>query len=261
MCCFFFGVSERTCNQFQVNAGVSDTMRLAALMIDPQCVDLFGRMANPTQDRLAVQFPELRANAIKQQLVQLFTKDFFNNPAFSPQHQADISNWTDDCEYDVRTPAEQRSWIWVGDKLRYIRTGMTTLMANFAKSGWFSFLARYLVMLSQATLKMEWTTTLAIYCFGRVFAIISLYGCGSTYAGTMDGICQLGQPLFFLKTSAWMLVQRIHRNQHNNNCHNLIHLQEMPNGQGLHTRLRCKRSQIRKKKMLLCPCLKFRNNG
>jgi hypothetical protein len=201
-------------------------------MIDPQCVELFGRMANPCQDRLALQFPELRANAIKQQLVQLLTKDFFNNQAFCPIHGADISNWCD-VEYDISTPCETRSWIWVAEKLRYIRTGMTTLLSNFTKSGWSFLLARYLVILnSQETLKMKWTTKLEIYAFGQIFASISPYGNGFTYAGTTDGIFQLGQPLSSLTKCAWMLVQmsQMLLQQQSNK---MILLQKMANDQGL----------------------------
>jgi hypothetical protein len=237
-----------------VNAGTQDTLRLAAIMIDPRCVELFGRMANPAQDRLALQFPELRANAIKQQLLQLLTTDFFNNPAFCPTHHADISNWCD-AEYDVSAPCETRSWIWVGEKIRYIKTGMTTLLANFTKSGLFVLLVHNCMILSQATLKMEWMTRLAISFFGQIFAIISPFGNGSIYAGTTDGMCQLGQLLFFRMTFAWMLVQK---NQQQNS---MLHLQETPNGQDHYKRLFIKRPQLRQKMMPLCPCLKYRSNG
>ena len=98
-------------------------------------MELFGRMANPSQDKIALDFPELRIQAVKQQLLQLLTDSFFNNHSFSPQHQPDISSWYPSSNYDVSHPHERRTWIWIAQKLQFIKTGMTTLMANFSSSG------------------------------------------------------------------------------------------------------------------------------
>jgi hypothetical protein len=117
------------------NPALVDTLRLAAIMVDPRCVQLFGRMANPTQDRLALDFPELRIQAVKQQLLEILAKDFFNNVNFSPSSQPDIQCWSDGADFDVSVPQEQRSWMWLTQKLQYIKQGMTTLLANFSKSG------------------------------------------------------------------------------------------------------------------------------
>jgi hypothetical protein len=112
-----------------------DTLRLASIMVDPRCVELFGRMANPSQDRLALDFPELRIQAVKQQLLELLTVHYVNNHSFSPASQPNISQWCDGTAIDVRRPHESRSWMWVAQKLQFIKTGMTTLLANFNKSG------------------------------------------------------------------------------------------------------------------------------
>jgi hypothetical protein len=119
------------------NPGLVDTLRLASIMVDPRCVHLFGRMANPSQDRLAIDFPELRIQAVKQQLLEMLAKDFFNNVNFSPSSQPDIRSWSDGADFDISVPQEQRSWIWISQKLQYIKQGMTTLLSNFSKSGWF----------------------------------------------------------------------------------------------------------------------------
>lgn len=97
-----------------VNTTVQDTLRLASFMVDPRCVDIFGRMANPAQDRLALQFPTLRVVEVKQRLFQEFTTEFFMNPDVTPQSNPDISAW---CHVDycvARPPAADRNWIWVG---------------------------------------------------------------------------------------------------------------------------------------------------
>lgn len=94
-------------------------------------------MANPAQDRIALDFPELRIAAVKQQLLELFTQDYFNNPSFSPTHQPDVTAWYPDssCVFDVSRPHERRTWIWIAQKLQFIKTGMTSLLANFMRSG------------------------------------------------------------------------------------------------------------------------------
>ena len=133
------------------NPNLLDQLRLASIMIDPRfvlfliasiyiyymnrCMELFGRMANPSQDRIAVEFPELRIAAVKQQLLQLLTDAYFNDMNFSPQHQPDIVSWFPGTNYDVSRPHERRTWIWIAQKLQFIKTGMTSLLANFMKSG------------------------------------------------------------------------------------------------------------------------------
>ena len=94
-------------------------------------------MANPAQDKIALDFPELRIAAVKQQLLELFTQDYFNNPSFSPTHQPDVTAWYPDssCVFDVSRPHERRTWIWIAQKLQFIKTGMTSLLANFMRSG------------------------------------------------------------------------------------------------------------------------------
>lgn len=119
----------------EANANLLDTLRLASIMVDPRCMALFGRMANPAQDRLAVDFPELRIQAIKQKLLEILAHDFVNNVNFNPNCQPDIQHWCEGADYDVSHPQEARSWIWVSQKLQYIKTGMSTLLANFHKSG------------------------------------------------------------------------------------------------------------------------------
>ena len=98
-------------------------------------MDLFGRMANPSQDKIALEFPELRIQAVKQQLLQLLTDSFFNDFTFSPLHQPDVSAWYPGSNYDVSRPFERRTWIWIAQKLQFIKTGMTTLLSNFSASG------------------------------------------------------------------------------------------------------------------------------
>jgi hypothetical protein len=92
-------------------------------------------MANPAQDRIALDFPELRIAAVKQQLMEIFTSEYFNNCSFSPTHQPDITAWYPDSSFDVSRPHERRTWIWIAQKLQFIKTGMTSLLANFMKSG------------------------------------------------------------------------------------------------------------------------------
>lgn len=92
-------------------------------------------MANPQQDRIALEFPELRIQAVKQQLLELLTNQCFNDHNFNPQHQPDIAHWFPGSNYDVSRPHERRTWIWIAQKLQFIKTGMTTLLANFGKSG------------------------------------------------------------------------------------------------------------------------------
>jgi hypothetical protein len=135
----------------ELNQTVQDTLRLAAFMVDPRCLEIFGRMANPAQDRLAVQFPELRIVQVKQQLLEQFTSQFMNNVDVTPQAAPDISAW---CELDYNVampPTTVRNWIWVrvracvlvrvvttrqvSQKIAEIKSGMTTLLANFNKSG------------------------------------------------------------------------------------------------------------------------------
>jgi hypothetical protein len=119
----------------EVNGAMVDTLRLASIMVDPRCVELFGRMANPSQDRLALDFPELRIQAVKQQLLELLTSHYVNNGDFSPLAQPNISQWCDGATIDVTRPHESRTWMWVAQKLQFIKTGMTTLLSNFKKSG------------------------------------------------------------------------------------------------------------------------------
>ncbi len=136
------------------NPNLLDQLRLASIMIDPRfdsfflfiyyfmcsshvcrCMELFGRMANPSQDKIALEFPELRIQAVKQQLLQLLTDSFFNDFNFSPLHQPDVSAWYPGSNYDVSRPFERRTWIWIAQKLQFIKTGMTTLLSNFSASG------------------------------------------------------------------------------------------------------------------------------
>jgi len=119
----------------EVNNGLVDTLRLASIMVDPRCVELFGRMANPRQDRLALDFPELRIQAVKQKLLELLSTDFFNNTAYSPMSQPNVSQWCEGVFFDVSVPREQRNWMWLAQKLQFIKSGMSTLLSNFNKSG------------------------------------------------------------------------------------------------------------------------------
>ena len=97
----------------EVNAVAQDTCRLASFMVDPRCIEIFGRMANPRQDRLSVDFPELRIVEVKQRLMEEFTKDFFNNPDVSPQSNPSIVAWCN-VEYDAHpAPPVPRDWMWV----------------------------------------------------------------------------------------------------------------------------------------------------
>ena len=119
----------------ELNTALNDTLRVAAMMIDPACVDLFGRMANPRQDRMALDNPELRIASVKQQLMEEVTSNYFNNVEWAPASIPDISSWCPDITIDVTVPGERRTWIWVASKIQYIKTGMTTLLSNFNKSG------------------------------------------------------------------------------------------------------------------------------
>ena len=119
----------------ELNSALNDTLRVAAMMIDPACVDLFGRMANPRQDRMALDNPELRIASVKQQLMEEITSFYFNSVNWAPASIPDISSWCPDINIDVTVPGERRTWIWVASKIQYIKTGMTTLLSNFNKSG------------------------------------------------------------------------------------------------------------------------------
>jgi hypothetical protein len=100
-----------------------------------RCADLLGRMANPRQDRLAVQLPELRIQAVKQMLLEELMNQYVNNVQFTPHVIPDISHWFPNNNFDVNMPHEHRTWIWVSQKMHFIKAGMSSLMANFHQSG------------------------------------------------------------------------------------------------------------------------------
>lgn len=118
----------------EVSPVLVDTLRVAAMMVDPSCMHLFGQLANPQQDKAAVDFPELRIVAVRQRLLEQIASEFFNNTMWSPQANPDISSWTN-MDLDVSVPHEQRSWIWIAQRMAEIKSGMSTLLYNFKKSG------------------------------------------------------------------------------------------------------------------------------
>lgn len=72
---------------------------------------------------------------MKQKLLEELTTDFMNNSQFTPHVIPDISDWFPDNNFDVRFPHEHRTWIWVSQKMHFIKAGMSSLLANFATSG------------------------------------------------------------------------------------------------------------------------------
>ena len=206
------------------NPALVDTLRLASIMVDPRCVQLFGRMANPTQDRLALDFPELRIQAVKQQLLEILAKDFFNNVNFSPSSQPDIQCWSDGADFDVSVPQEQRSWMWLTQKMQYIKQGMTTLLANFSKSGSIYTHALYAashaashhimcLLPNQETLKMAWMTPNVTCSSGKSFATGRQNGFGFTCVGSVGEKYLHGALLFFPTNGAWMLGLKMNKTE------------------------------------------------
>ena len=96
----------------EVSPVLVDTLRVASMMVDPACIDLFGRLSNPVQDRSGSDFPEMRIVAVRQRLLEEIAHDFFNNVDYCPAKNPDISAWTN-MDLDVSRPHETRSWIWV----------------------------------------------------------------------------------------------------------------------------------------------------
>ena len=109
--------------------------RLAACMIDPAVHDMMHAMSNAQTVRLAVDQPALRINNVKFRAIEKFTADFVNNPAFVPVHNPSVREWCD-VDYDASVVGtEPRSWVWVGQKMAWIKRNMGQLLKNFNKSG------------------------------------------------------------------------------------------------------------------------------
>jgi hypothetical protein len=111
------------------------TARLAACMVEPCLQEFFQSMCNANPGRLAVHEPDLRITSSKQRIVERITNDYLNNAAFIPHSNASVSAWCD-TDFDSSVLGkERRSWVWTAQRIQFIKTGMTRLMANFNKSG------------------------------------------------------------------------------------------------------------------------------
>jgi len=116
-----------------ISATQQDQCRVAALMREPHLQSIFHAMANPPQDRSHSDNPELRLVALRTKLYEEFA-EAFNNPAMNPTYTGDVAPWCD-IDVDVSSPAEQRTWMWVAQTMRDIKTKMSTFIRNFMDSG------------------------------------------------------------------------------------------------------------------------------
>ncbi len=170
--------------------------------------------------------------------------------------------------------------MWLTQKMQYIKQGMTTLLANFSKSGSIYTHAMYAashhimcLIPNQETLKMAWMTLNVTCSSGKSFATGRQNGFGFTCVGSVGEKYHHGALLFFPTNGAWMLGLKMKETEpmRCELCHNFIvcdasyvrscnqvqpHPQQHQNtsDQGLQAQLYCKLPHLT---MIFVPCFKL----
>ena len=118
-------------------AAVSDVQigqcRVGALMLEPSLQPILHRMANPEQNRQAVDNEEGRVSAMRTQCYQQFAAQY-NSAAVDPTFKVDVSVWLG-LQIDVTRPPIQQTWIWVAETMAHLRTHVGKALRNFNASG------------------------------------------------------------------------------------------------------------------------------
>jgi hypothetical protein len=102
-------------------------------MREPTLQRLFHDMANPPQDRFALDNKALHATQVRTKCYQDFAK-VYNDMNFIPHFAVDVSAWCD-VQICVDQPPKQHAWTWVAETMGKIRTKMSIVMRRFTQSG------------------------------------------------------------------------------------------------------------------------------
>jgi len=116
---------------------ISDTQlaqcRVGALMVESSLQDLLWHIANPPQDRTAIDNADARITVQRTLGYQQFAA-YYNNLDFHPTMQPDVSQWLN-ARINVAVPSIQQTWIWVAETVQHLKTTIGRLMRNFNGSG------------------------------------------------------------------------------------------------------------------------------